>query len=161
MYFCFWLSLGLLFCDGIHGESLIPMLQPLSDKMIHYINYEANTTWKAKKQSRFPNIWSIRRSLGTLPTPKRLRLDTYCLTSTIFEPPIPEYFDAREKWPECTSISEIRDQSSCGSCWVCHFHSKQSLRTCIACMYVHLCESVDVSALLVYIFLRVFLWFIE
>lgn len=31
---------------------------------------------------------------------------------------IPENFDAREKWPHCPTIGEIRDQGSCGSCWV-------------------------------------------
>lgn len=30
---------------------------------------------------------------------------------------LPEYFDAREKWPNCPTISEIPDQGSCGSCW--------------------------------------------
>lgn len=31
---------------------------------------------------------------------------------------IPEEFDAREEWPDCPTITEIRDQGSCGSCWV-------------------------------------------
>ena len=31
---------------------------------------------------------------------------------------IPENFDAREQWPDCPTISEIRDQGGCGSCWV-------------------------------------------
>lgn len=30
---------------------------------------------------------------------------------------LPENFDAREKWPNCPTIGEIRDQGSCGSCW--------------------------------------------
>ena len=31
---------------------------------------------------------------------------------------LPKEFDAREEWPHCETISEIRDQGSCGSCWV-------------------------------------------
>ncbi|XP_015425929.1 PREDICTED: cathepsin B-like [Myotis davidii] len=30
---------------------------------------------------------------------------------------LPENFDARENWPNCPTIKEIRDQGSCGSCW--------------------------------------------
>ena len=30
---------------------------------------------------------------------------------------LPDTFDARQKWPNCKSIDEIRDQGSCGSCW--------------------------------------------
>jgi len=30
-----------------------------------------------------------------------------------------ETFDARERWPECSSLLDaIKDQSNCGSCWV-------------------------------------------
>ena len=31
---------------------------------------------------------------------------------------LPDTFDAREKWSTCPSISDIRDQAACGSCWV-------------------------------------------
>ena len=30
---------------------------------------------------------------------------------------LPEFFDARQKWPDCPTIGEIRDQGNCGSCW--------------------------------------------
>lgn len=36
---------------------------------------------------------------------------------SINEEDLPTTFDAREQWPGCDSIKEIRDQSSCGSCW--------------------------------------------
>lgn len=31
---------------------------------------------------------------------------------------LPTNFDAREQWPNCPTLKEIRDQGSCGSCWV-------------------------------------------
>ena len=31
---------------------------------------------------------------------------------------IADTFDARTQWAHCTTIGDIRDQSSCGSCWV-------------------------------------------
>ena len=30
----------------------------------------------------------------------------------------PDHFDSRKQWPECPTLREIRDQASCGSCWV-------------------------------------------
>jgi len=30
---------------------------------------------------------------------------------------IPESFDSATAWPKCESIKEVRDQSTCGSCW--------------------------------------------
>lgn len=34
---------------------------------------------------------------------------------------IPDEFDSRKQWPECPTINDIRDQSHCGSCWVCRY----------------------------------------
>lgn len=33
---------------------------------------------------------------------------------------LPDSFDARQQWPKCTTVGQIRDQGSCGSCWVRH-----------------------------------------
>ncbi|CAH8559778.1 unnamed protein product [Schistosoma guineensis] len=94
------------------------MYQPLSLELIHYINYEANTTWKAAPTTRFRTVSDIRRMLETL-----------CAGYTSDE--LPKSFDARVEWPHCPSISEIRDQSSCGSCWAFGAVEAMSDRICI------------------------------
>lgn len=44
----------------------------------------------------------------------------------------PASFDARTNWSNCESISEVRDQSSCGSCWAFGAAEAMSDRVCIA-----------------------------
>ena len=43
----------------------------------------------------------------------------------------PASFDSREQWPDCPSISLIRDQSSCGSAWAFGAAEAMSDRICI------------------------------
>lgn len=43
----------------------------------------------------------------------------FITSESLSENSIPAKFDARTKWPKCPSIDSIKDQSDCGSCWVC------------------------------------------
>eukprot|EP01006_Ploeotia_vitrea_P020729 TRINITY_DN53022_c0_g1_i1.p1 TRINITY_DN53022_c0_g1~~TRINITY_DN53022_c0_g1_i1.p1 ORF type:complete len:120 (+),score=1.31 TRINITY_DN53022_c0_g1_i1:239-598(+) len=45
---------------------------------------------------------------------------------------IPESFNAKDKWTNCPSISEIRDQANCGSCWAVAAATAMTDRYCIA-----------------------------
>ncbi|XP_050410186.1 cathepsin B isoform X2 [Patella vulgata] len=45
---------------------------------------------------------------------------------------LPENFDAREQWPNCPTLKEVRDQGSCGSCWAFGAVEAMSDRICIS-----------------------------
>lgn len=89
---------------------------PLSDDFIKSINLYA-TTWKAGSNfdpaipaSYFRKLMGVLpNSNETMPPIKYHNLEAVQL---------PENFDARQQWPDCPTIQEIRDQGSCGSCWV-------------------------------------------
>ena len=44
---------------------------------------------------------------------------------------LPKEFDARQKWVDCQSLTTVRDQGSCGSCWAFGSTGAMSDRVCI------------------------------
>ena len=89
-------------------------------------------TWKAGRSYRFHglDLHSIQNQLGVLheDISKSHHLASAGLLSTS---QLPDSFDAREMWTNCSTIREIRDQGSCGSCWVGD-HAGMNHAHCIA-----------------------------
>lgn len=100
------------------------------EDMILSINNEA-TTWEAGPNERFADmkLAAVERLMGTLKTPLEQKLPERAITPN---KNLPQNFDLREKWPQCESIKEIRDQSTCGSCWAFGAAEAMSDRICIA-----------------------------
>ncbi|KAL1439064.1 hypothetical protein MTO96_047524 [Rhipicephalus appendiculatus] len=102
-------------------------LEPFSDEIIDFIN-ELNTTWKAGRN--FGNnvtMQDFEALLGLLDATN----DTMPVMEYDLSLELPESFDARDRWPKCTTIGLIRDQSGCGSCWAFGAAESISDRICI------------------------------
>jgi cathepsin B len=103
---------------------------PLSDEFINEINQKA-TTWKAGRNfhENIPMKY-IKQLMGVHPDSKNYRLPEL-VHSVGDDDDLPENFDARDNWPDCPTIREIRDQGSCGSCWAFGATEAMSDRVCI------------------------------
>lgn len=103
----------------------------LAQPIIQEINSNPQRTWVAGENSYFENrsMDEIRGLMGALETPEWLRLPESDLTPSNA---LPESFDARVEWPNCKSLFEIRDQSTCGSCWAFGAVEAISDRICIS-----------------------------
>jgi len=103
----------------------------VSTKMIREINSKQNS-WKAghNQITRMPK--SQIRSLFSV-NMDNIKVDKSLMREFTQEELInaPESFDARVQWPNCTSIQEIRNQKSCGSCWAFGAVESISDRYCI------------------------------
>ncbi|XP_015792235.1 cathepsin B [Tetranychus urticae] len=123
------LSSNLAELKAVERVFLDPGIDPLSDEMVNAIN-SLNTTWKAKRNFVGVSFDYVKGLLGVAPDDD-VSLPEADNQIQIAEH-IPERFDAREAWPYCSSISNIRDQGSCGSCWAVAAVGAMSDRICIA-----------------------------
>lgn len=83
------------------------------EETVNQIN-SMKTTWKAGVNQRFQGVplSVIKHQMGVLEGGEVLPVKSDEAKD------IPDSFDARTAWPGCPSIGEVRDQGSCGSCWV-------------------------------------------
>jgi len=88
-----------------------------------------NGQWTAERQ--FESSADAKRLLGTLKDPRTTRTYRKDLVEALKGYEAPDTFDARENWPECTTIPMVWDQAACGSCWAVAAAGAMSDRMCI------------------------------
>ncbi|XP_046392674.1 cathepsin B-like [Ischnura elegans] len=124
-----WVYSLLLLVVGVLGS-----LDPLSDEFVEKIN-SLGTTWEAGRNfgphvpmAHIRNLMGVPRDFRENSATKRPPEKSHFLIRNEI---LPENFDARKQWPNCPTISEIRDQGSCGSCWAVAAAEAMSDRVCI------------------------------
>lgn len=106
------------------------LFDPLSNAFIDIIN-SRQQTWRAGRN--FPldmTLRAIKRMMGAIPDKGLLNLPSVEHDDELINS-LPENFDPRDKWPNCPTLNEIRDQGSCGSCWAFGAVEAMTDRYCI------------------------------
>ena len=104
-------------------------------RRLRQIQRAARGRWQAAPTSAFgPNatIATAAATLGTKLGLLRLPAAPQLAAAAAPQSALPEQFDARTRWAECPTISTIRNQGSCGSCWSFAAVEVLADRTCIA-----------------------------
>lgn len=114
----------------VSAVMLTSAFHPLSDKYISMINEKAETWTAGRNFNRHTSMRHLKRLMGVLPGSK------YMMPEPLSHPTdqlqaLPTEFDSRKVWSHCPTISEIRDQGSCGSCWAFGAVEVMTDRTCI------------------------------
>lgn len=108
--------------------------EQVSDDIINAINSDPTSTWKAGINEKFRDITvgEFQTYLGAYLSPYEDIKDLIVVHQGLYgDEDIPESYDLREKYPNCSSLTEVRDQSTCGSCWAFSATESMSDRICI------------------------------
>merc|ERR1712203_849622 len=75
------------------------------------------TTWTAQAPAKFQDTDEVKAYLGAyLPGDAKYETDGPERTDYSTSVELPTSFDSAEQWPQCSVISNVRDQSSCRHC---------------------------------------------
>jgi len=118
-------------CVALVAGQLSLLAPAIDESIIDQVNSDPTSTLTAGINARFVNktMAFAQRLCGVLASPIKLPVKEHYIKD---EASIPAAFDARTQWGStCSSLSEIRDQGDCGSCWAVAAVEAMTDRTCI------------------------------
>lgn len=113
------------------GLFLAPVVSADFHATVAHVN-GLKTTWKAKIP-KFDKLEDVVELLGTDVDEHTRLVAGLPESDVVSNVEVPDDFDVRSNWPSCASVTgDIRDQSSCGSCWAHGAVESFNDRYCIA-----------------------------
>lgn len=105
----------------------------LTEDFVNELNARQDMPWTASVDNgyrvRGATKEDIKRMLGVKPRVRKT-LPARQFSGAELATAIPDSFDAAQQWPHCKTITNIRDQSACGSCWAVAAAEAMSDRYC-------------------------------
>jgi len=91
-----------------------------------------NHGWTAQAPSKFATVDETSEYLGAFVPGDEQFEEPNVVELLPLNDDLPTEFDSLTKWPQCSVIGNVRDQSACGSCWAFGSVSSFESRRCIA-----------------------------
>ncbi|KAL1553068.1 Cathepsin B-like protease 3 [Salvia divinorum] len=104
----------------------------LQESVVKSINDNPQAGWKASMNPRFSDytVGQFKHLLGVKPV-REGDLKGISVVTHKEGLKLPQNFDARTTWPQCSTVADILDQGHCGSCWAFGAVEVLSDRFCI------------------------------
>jgi len=91
-----------------------------------------NYGWTAQVPSKFTSEEDVLSHLGAFVPGDAEFEEPEAVELVPLNGDLPTEFDSATKWPQCSVIANVRDQSTCGSCWAFASTASFESRRCIA-----------------------------